>query len=165
MSDAPLVPGSVAEHTICLLLKLGQVAFRLTEDDLDELGLRVRHYSILQALADDGPQPQVGLGGYLRIDPATMASSLDTLESAGYVARVRDQQDRRRYVVEITREGTAVLGRVNGKLDQLDDRVFADLGNADRASLHRLLTGLNSGSVMPALFDTAREPTGTRKDS
>jgi DNA-binding MarR family transcriptional regulator len=163
VSEVPLVPGSVADHTICLLLKLGQVAFRLSEDRLDELGLRVRHYSILQALADNGPQPQLGLGAYLRIDPATMASSLDTLESAGYVARARDRRDRRRYVVEITSAGTAVLGQANQGLDRLDAQVLADLAPADRAALHRLLTELASSATVPALYDAVREQPWAKK--
>lgn len=165
MSEMSLVPGTVADHTVCLLLKLGQVAFRLSEDDLDELGLRVRHYSILQALADNGPQPQLGLGAYLRIDPATMASSLDTLESAGYLARARDQQDRRRYVVALTAAGTGVLDRANGRLEQLESRMLADLSAPDRTSLHRALAKLASGSTLPALFDAVRDPAGARTAS
>ena len=85
MSELPLVPGTVAEHTTCLLVKLGQVMFRIAEADLGPYGLRVRHYSILQALIDNGPMSQHALGGYLRIDPATMVTTLDDLESAGLV--------------------------------------------------------------------------------
>ncbi|MCX4984830.1 MarR family winged helix-turn-helix transcriptional regulator [Streptomyces sp. NBC_00572] len=160
-----MVPGSAAEHAICLLLKLGQVAFRLSEGELDGLGLRVRHYSILQALVDNGPQPQLGLGTHLRIDPATMASSLDTLETAGYVARARDPRDRRRYVVDVTETGSAVLARANGGLEHLDEQVFADLAPADRTALHRLLHELASGPTMPARYDAVREQPTPRKGS
>ncbi|MFF8381422.1 MarR family winged helix-turn-helix transcriptional regulator [Streptomyces sp. NPDC015661] len=160
-----LVPGSVAEHTVCLLLKLGQVAFRLSEDQLDDLGLRVRHYSILQALVDNGPQPQLGLGTYLRIDPATMVSSLDTLESAGYVSRARDQRDRRRYLVQVTAAGAAVLDRANEGFDRLDARMLEDLAPADRAALHRFLGELASGSTLPALYDAVREQPAPKKGS
>ncbi|MQY34051.1 hypothetical protein SRB17_20170 [Streptomyces sp. RB17] len=159
------MPGTVAEHTVCLLVKLGQVAFRLSEDSLEDTGLRVRHYSILQALADNGPQPQLGLGTHLRIDPATMAGSLDLLENAGYVTRARDRTDRRRYVVELTPAGTTALSRVNGKLGLLDTQVFADLAPADRTALHRILTELASGATLPTLFDEARDRTGSRKES
>lgn len=160
MAEVSLVPGTVAEHTSCLLLKLGQVVFRLAEDHLDDAGLRVRHYSILQALADNGAMSQLALGGYLRIDPATMVSSLDDLERAELAARARDPQDRRRHLVEITAAGRALLERTNRSLDELDERVLADVSAADRRALHRILTRLAGGPTLPALFDEVREQAG-----
>ena len=129
----PLVPGSIAEHTSCLLAKLGQVAFRLADERLSALGLRVRHYSILQALADLGATPQQELGTYLRIDPATMVSSVDDLEDAKFALRRRSPQDRRRYVVELTEGGEQALAEANQVLAELD-RAVGDLGNAAVAS-------------------------------
>lgn len=145
----PLVPGTPAEHTSCMLLKLGQVAFRLAEERLAELGLRVRHYSILQALADhDGPMSQLGIGGYLRIDPATMVNSLDTLEELGLASRERDSSDRRRYVVHLTDAGADVLAKANAKLVELDEHVLGDLSADSRSRLHGLLGELNAGPTL-----------------
>ncbi|MGH3859213.1 MarR family winged helix-turn-helix transcriptional regulator [Actinokineospora sp.] len=157
----PLVPGTVGDHTSCLLVKLGQVMFRLAEEELP--GLRVRHYSILQALADNGPTPQLALGAYLRIDPATMVSSLDDLENAGHAARVRDPGDRRRYLVEITESGRTVLAGANERLGELDDQAFAELSSTDRKSLHRILSKLASGATLPAAFDAIRDQPASRK--
>ena len=152
----PLVPGRVAEHTSCLLVKLGQVLFRLAEDQLDPLGLRVRHYSILQALADNGAMSQLGLGSYLRIDPATMVSSLDDLERLGLAARARDSRDRRRHVVEVTTAGGRALAAANAALVELDARVTADIPVAERPMLHQLLSTLSAGPALPAAFDETR---------
>lgn len=165
MSEAPLVPGTVAEHTGCLLVKLGQVMFRLAENHLGGLGLHVRHYSILQALADNGPTSQLDLGVFLRIDPATMVSSLDDLERMEFAARARDPQDRRRHVVQITSAGRDVLDRINRTLWEWDDRTLADLSAGDRAALHRALTTLSSGPTLPAMFDAVRDQAGSRKMS
>lgn len=159
----PLVPGTVGDHTSCLLVKLGQVMFRLAEEELP--GLRVRHYSILQALADNGAMPQLALGAYLRIDPATMVSSLDDLENAGHAARVRDPGDRRRYLVEITEAGRTALAGANECLEELDDRAFAELSSADRKALHRILSKLASGSTLPRAFDAVRDQPASRKMS
>jgi DNA-binding MarR family transcriptional regulator len=148
--------GSAADHTVCLLLRLGQVAVRLCEDALGALGLRVRHYSVLQALADNGPTAQLALGTHLRIDPATMVSSLDDLERRGYAARARDPLDRRRCVVAVTEAGLKVLGAVDGRLQGLSESVLADLPAADRRTLHRLLARLATGPTLPAAFDAVR---------
>lgn len=164
-AEQPLVPGTVAEHTACLLVKLGQVLFRLAEDELGDLGLRVRHYSILQALADNGPMSQLGLGGYLRIDPATMVSSLDDLERAGLAARTRDPQDRRRYLVELTADGRRLLAAANPALDILDDRAFGALSATDRKALHRILHKLQAHPSVVGLFEAVRDQAGSRKMS
>ncbi|MER6081354.1 MarR family transcriptional regulator [Streptomyces sp. NPDC001833] len=163
MSEAPLVPGTVAEHTICLLVKLGQVAFKIAEDGIGGTGLRVRHYSVLQALADNGAMPQLALGSFLRIDPATMVTSLDDLERAGYAERTRDPQDRRRYAVDITDDGRKILADLNRTLVDLDGEILADLSTAERQSLHGLLGGLADSPALTSLFDAARERNGTKK--
>ncbi|MFF4020854.1 MarR family winged helix-turn-helix transcriptional regulator [Streptomyces sp. NPDC001843] len=153
----------MAEHTICLLVKLGQVAFRIAEDGIGGTGLRVRHYSVLQALADNGAMPQLALGSFLRIDPATMVTSLDDLERAGYAERTRDPQDRRRYAVDITAEGRKVLARLNRTLVDLDAEILADLGATERQSLHVLLGSLAASPTLTSLFDTVREQNGGKR--
>ncbi|MFC8198162.1 MarR family winged helix-turn-helix transcriptional regulator [Streptomyces sp. NPDC057298] len=163
MAEAPLVPGTVAEHTICLLIKLGQVAFRIAEDGIGATGLRVRHYSVLQALADNGAMPQLALGSFLRIDPATMVTSLDDLERTGYAERTRDPQDRRRYAVNITAEGRKVLADLNRTLVDLDGEVLADLGITERDSLHALLGSLAGSPTLTSLFDAVREQNVARR--
>jgi len=163
MSEAPLVPGTVAEHTICLLVKLGQVAFRLAEEGISGTGLRVRHYSVLQALADNGAMPQLALGSFLRIDPATMVTSLDDLERAGYAERTRDPQDRRRYAVDITDAGRKVLADLNRTLVGLDRETLADLGTTERRSLHTLLNSLAESPALTAMFDGVREQNSAKR--
>ncbi|MER5923742.1 MarR family winged helix-turn-helix transcriptional regulator [Streptomyces mirabilis] len=153
----------MAEHTICLLVKLGQVAFRIAEDGIGGTGLRVRHYSVLQALADNGAMPQLALGSFLRIDPATMVTTLDDLERTGYAERTRDPQDRRRYAVDITAEGRKVLADLNRTLVDLDGEVLADLGATERDSLHALLGSLAGSPTLTSLFDAAREQNGARR--
>ncbi|MGV9300727.1 MULTISPECIES: MarR family winged helix-turn-helix transcriptional regulator [Amycolatopsis] len=163
--SGPLVPGGIGEHTSCLLVKLGQVAFRLAEDWLHGLGLRVRHYSVLQALADNGPMSQLSLGSYLRIDPATMVSSLDDLESLGLAARARDPEDRRRYVVDLSDAGRETLRKANTVLADLDRHVLSDLPQRSHDSLHKLLAKMNEGAVLPGEFDRMRDQTGSTKMS
>lgn len=161
--QASLVAGTVAEHTTCLLVKLGQVMYRLAENDLGDLGMRVRHYTVLQLLADNGAMSQLALGAELRIDPATMVSSLDDLEKAAFASRARDPRDRRRYLVEITAAGRRVLGRTNRGLAGLDSKALADLSAADRKALHRILMKLSAGPTLPAAFDKVREHAGARR--
>jgi DNA-binding MarR family transcriptional regulator len=144
-----LAPGGIANHPSCLLVRLGQVAYRLQEQAIGPLGVRVRHFSVLQMLADLGPTGQVDLGRQLRIDPATMAAALDHLESLEAVVRERDAADRRRYVVAITAEGRGLLKRIVAAFARVDRMIDDELG--DRAG--DLLDSLRSIADSQPLID------------
>ena len=150
---AALVPGGIAAHASCLLVKLGQVAYRLQEDRLAPLDLRVRHFSVLQGLADAGPIVQLELARYLRIDPATMAAALDHLEQRGAVARTRSPQDKRRYVVTLTQAGIDLLADAQAALSTVDEAIGHDLSAAEASQLHALLGRLGASAALADAYD------------
>ncbi|MGW6379340.1 MarR family winged helix-turn-helix transcriptional regulator [Rhodococcus sp. NPDC055112] len=153
----PLVSDAAARHTGCLLMKLGQAMFRLSEDRLADLGLRTRHYLILQALAEAGARSQLELGNQLRIDPTTMVSSIDHLEGLGLAGRTRDPQDRRRFLVAITDEGRHAAAESDRLLASLNEQTLADLDPSRRDDLHQLLLALNAGDALPQAYDATRD--------
>lgn len=154
-NDIALVPGSIASHLSCLLVKLGQVSFRLQEAALAPLNLRVRHFSVLQALADRGPSVQLELGRYLRIDPATMAAVLDDLGGMSAVARERAPEDRRRYIVTLTPEGQGLLSRAVAAVEAVDATFRAALQPQPESDPLDGLRVLASDPALAAAFDAA----------
>lgn len=153
----PLIPDLVADHTTCLLIKLGQVMFRVSEDRLAALGLRTRHFMILKVLAGEQASSQLALGTRLRIDSTTMVAAIDQLESAGLAARIRDHRDRRRFLVEITDLGMRTVEQADELVRTLNDELLAGLEPAERANLHRVLLALNSGDALPLAYDAVRQ--------
>ncbi|MFI6432400.1 MarR family winged helix-turn-helix transcriptional regulator [Rhodococcus oryzae] len=153
----PLVSDAAARHTGCLLMKLGQAMSRLSEDRLADLGLRTRHYLILQVLAEAGARSQLELGNQLRIDPTTMVSSIDHLEGLGLAGRTRDHQDRRRFLIAITDEGRRAAAESDRLLTSLNEEALADLDPARRDDLHQLLLALNAGEALPQAYDATRD--------
>lgn len=153
---ASLTPGGISDHVACLLVKLGQVAYRLTEDTLAQWGLRTRHYSVMQALSDEGALSQQDLVALLRIDRATMVSAVDELESKGFAARARSVDDRRRYNVTLTDGGVAVLAAIREGLDRLDAMVLADLGADERSRFDAVLRTLSGSGALVGAFDQLR---------
>ncbi|MBB3036359.1 MarR family winged helix-turn-helix transcriptional regulator [Hoyosella altamirensis] len=151
-----LVPAEIADHTTCLLLRLGQVTYKLTEEALAPFGLRTRHYTVLKALNASGPDGQHALGTRLRIDPATMVSVVDDLESLSCAERNRDPLDRRRVLVSITDKGRDLIGRADTALVELNDTLLVELTGGQRGALHEILATLCSGETMPAAFDQLR---------
>jgi DNA-binding MarR family transcriptional regulator len=64
---------------------------------------------------------------------------LNELEERGYVARVRDPDDRRKHNVAITDAGIAALDRADDQLRKLEDEALVGLSGDERAQLRRLL--------------------------
>lgn len=64
---------------------------------------------------------------------------LDRLGKAGLVQRERDTEDRRRVVVEITREGLSLLERVDGPFEAMEDSVLESLEPHEIEQLAELL--------------------------
>ncbi len=115
----------------------GLVAGALTAESL-----RRQHFVVLSALAERGAASQAALGRRLLIDRSDMHALLSELERDGLVARVRDPNDRRRMLVELTPAGARTLKRLDGRIDAAQEALLAPLSNADRRQLERLLAEL-----------------------
>jgi MarR family transcriptional regulator, lower aerobic nicotinate degradation pathway regulator len=114
----------------------------LVADALTAEGLRRQHFTVLSALAERGAASQAALGRRLLIDRSDMHALLSELERDGLVARVRDPNDRRRMLVELTPAGGCVLKRLDRRIEAAQDALVAPLSSADRRELRRLLTVL-----------------------
>jgi DNA-binding MarR family transcriptional regulator len=69
----------------------------------------------------------------------TMVAWLNELEDQGYVARVRDADDRRKHNVAITDAGVVALERADDQLRKLEDEALVGLSADERGQLRRLL--------------------------
>ena len=122
-----------------LAAQVARRAQRLVEEALAREGARRQHFVVLTSLAEQGPASQAALGRRLWIDRSDLHAILNELESSGQVARVRDDTDRRRNVVALTRAGRAALARLDKRVDAAQEELLAPLPAADRRELRRLL--------------------------
>ena len=125
-----------------LVAQTARRAQRLAEEALAQEGVRRQHYGVLTSLAEQGAASQAALGRRLWIDRSDLHAILNDLEQHGFVARVRDEQDRRRNVVELTRAGRTALGRLDKRVDAAQEALLAPLSHADRCEFVRLLERL-----------------------
>ena len=126
----------------------GQVARkaeRLVSDALSQEGFRRQQFTVLTSLAEQGPASQAALGRRLWIDRSDLHAILNELERDRLVRRVRDEQDRRRNVVELTPTGSAALKRMDKRVDAAQRALLEPLSSSDRLELCRLLTELTDG--------------------
>lgn len=101
-------------------------------------------FVLLIRLSEQGPARVSTLAGCLQVDLSTVSRQLTALESAGWVAREPDLDDRRASLVRITDVGLAVL-RANKEARRAAIReMLADWPEDDRADFARLLARMNS---------------------
>lgn len=125
-----------------LLVELGPVLGRT-------LALRLRrppgaeamlppHMMLLRRL-QLGPAPQSILAQQMRVSPSTMSATIDALERRGWVARERDDADRRVARVVLTEAGRAVLTTMDDvAASALDDLI----GTLSEAEIEQAVAGL-----------------------
>ena len=138
-------PTRLRELPSWLTNELARKASALVSEALAQEGARRQHFSLLTALAESGPASQADLGRRLAIDRSDLHALVNELEGSGYVARVRDEHDRRRNVVSVTQPGRAALARLDKRVDEAQKALLAPLSAADRRTLRRLLTELVDG--------------------
>ncbi len=107
------------------------------------------HMRLLMALSyvrDHDTAPQQELAEALCMDANNVVLLLNELEDMGYVARRRDPDDRRRHLVELTKEGSNALSSAERAQETIEDDVLRALDPGERAILWQLLTRALQGA-------------------
>src|SRR3954469_5166603 len=97
-------PGIAKQWPTLLMIKLGRITLHRFTEALEPFGIRPRHVAALIELRDSGQLTQQSLCGHLHLDPTNLVAILDELEQRGCATRLRDPEDRRRHLVEISRK-------------------------------------------------------------
>jgi DNA-binding MarR family transcriptional regulator len=137
-------PGSMV-----LLTRLAKVVFRRTPEEL--IGMRLRLFVTLVYLRDHDGATQQELGEAMCMDANNLVLLLNELESDGCVRRLRDPDDRRRHLVELTDGGRRALERGERAMESVEDDVLGALADDERETLRALLArALAGASEAPA---------------
>ena len=137
--------------------RVNRLAYRMrgaANHALEPLGLTIKHFGALLILDEQGSLTQRQLGDELGIDRTTMVAFVDDLENARYVVRSRNEDDRRAYVIELSRQGTSALKQAREALEQVERELLSALTGAERRAFGDLLSRVAGGSDRP---DAIRE--------
>jgi MarR family transcriptional regulator, temperature-dependent positive regulator of motility len=121
-----------------LLTRLAKQVYRRSSEEL--LGMHLRLLMALSYLRDHNGAPQQELAEALCMDANNVVLLLNELEEQGHVARLRDPDDRRRHLVELTEAGRRALAEAERAQEGIEDEVLQALDPAERATLWQLLT-------------------------
>lgn len=89
---------------------------------------------------------QNALAERIGIEGASLVRVLDELAAAGLVTRESDPSDRRANLLYLTDRGRQVTAEVEVELNELRERVFADLDTADIAAAQRVFAAIKLGA-------------------
>ena len=107
---------------------------------LREHGLTPSQYNILRILRGEGkPLPILEIASRTIAVVPGITGLIDRLEQAGFVNRVRCQNDRRVIYVELNEKGQEVLAALDEPLLALHKRLLGHLSQAELKELSRLL--------------------------
>jgi DNA-binding MarR family transcriptional regulator len=143
-----------------LLVKLGRAMQRRFNDALKPNELTPRHLHVLDELRQ-GSMSQQALADRVGVDPTKLVGLLNDLEGQQLVLRRRDPVDRRRHIVENSREGEAQVDAALAAAAAVEDEILAALDSEQRAQLRELLmlaaesSGISADCVDPTADATA----------
>jgi DNA-binding MarR family transcriptional regulator len=139
-----------------LVTRLAKQIYRRSNEEL--LGMHLRQLMTLSYLRDHDRAPQQELAEVLCMDANNVVLLLNELEDQGYVARLRDPEDRRRHLVELTAAGHKALRSAERAQETIEDEVLRALDGQERATLWRLLTRALYGAEPAGREPADREP-------
>lgn len=126
-----------APGSMVLLTRLSRLVYRRATEAV--LGMSLKEYMALNNLREQHSVTQQALGDALHLDANNCVLLLNALEAGHLAERRRDQQDRRRHIVELTPAGRLAVERADRALESVEDDVLGALSADERAVLHRLL--------------------------
>jgi DNA-binding MarR family transcriptional regulator len=145
MAASPSADTEVAEFAGQLFFRLWRASHTRIAEKLASVGLTPPLFGLLNILGAREGAIQQELGSAMGVDPSTMVSLLDQLETAGLAKRRPHATDRRAREVAITPKGRRVLERARRLASQVEDDVLQGLTGAERRQLLTLLRrALNS---------------------
>jgi DNA-binding MarR family transcriptional regulator len=155
-SGAPMLHPALVRNTGYLISRLGFYASKRFAERLATVGLTPRMWGAMNMLDHEGDVSQQQLGQAIGMDPSSMVSTIDELETKGWVERRRHPSDRRAYALHITDAGRETLTRARRIAGGAQNELLAPLDDAERAQLHGLLLRLVEAAA------AAQDPTSLK---
>src|SRR4051794_21893023 len=139
MATTPSADTDVAEFAGQLFFRLWRASHTRIAEALESIGLTPALFGLLNFLGAREGAIQQEIGSAMGIDPSTMVSLIDQLESAGLAKRRPCPTDRRAREVSITPKGRRALERGRELAMEVEDEVLQGLSAAERGELMKLM--------------------------
>jgi MarR family transcriptional regulator, 2-MHQ and catechol-resistance regulon repressor len=133
------------------LVRASETVLSRMSSDLDEKGLTLGQFGVLEALLHLGPMHQGELGRKLLRSGGDVTYVINNLERKGWVRRERVVQDQRRILIRLTPRGRILIEQEFPAHLKAIRREFGRLSLKEQESLRRLCRNLGRGRPAAAI--------------
>ena len=127
------------EHVWLIMMKAMRVLTRYAAAGIEETGLGLTDFGILEALLHKGPLPVNTIGPIVDLTPGSISIAVDRLFAKGLVSRVESGEDRRVRIVALTPRGKDLIAPAFRKHAGQMRRVFLELSPEELRNLELAL--------------------------
>jgi MarR family 2-MHQ and catechol resistance regulon transcriptional repressor len=137
-------------HTWLVMMKAMQALTRYAMAGLEESGLGLSDFAVLEVLLHKGPLPVNVIGPKVNLTPGSISVAVDRLVAKGLVSRAESPDDRRVRIVALTPRGKGVITPIFKEHAATMEKVFADLSRDELRKLERQLKriGMRAESLL-----------------
>src|ERR1035438_6623536 len=97
------------EHVWLVMMKAMRALTRYAAAGIEETGLGLSDFGVLELLLHKGPLPVNTIGPIVNLTPGSISVAVDRLFEKGLVSRVESTEDRRVRIVTLTPRGKDVI--------------------------------------------------------
>jgi DNA-binding MarR family transcriptional regulator len=125
-------------HTVAAALRA-----EVTSSVLEPLGLTFSQYICMRLLSHSPGRSNADLARDVSVSPQAMNMVVRGLQQRGLVSRPATVASGRSLPAELSRDGTALLERIDPGIREAEAKVLAPLSDHDRGHFRRLLADLS----------------------
>jgi MarR family transcriptional regulator, 2-MHQ and catechol-resistance regulon repressor len=115
-------------HVWLVMMKAMRALTKYAAVDIEETGLGLTDFGVLEVLLHKGPLPVNTIGPIVDLTPGSISIAVDRLFEKGLVSRVESPEDRRVLIVALTPRGKDLIVSAFRKHSGQMKRLFSELG-------------------------------------
>jgi MarR family 2-MHQ and catechol resistance regulon transcriptional repressor len=127
------------DHVWLVMMKAMRALTRYAAAGIEETGLGLSDFGVLEALLHKGPLPVNTIGPIVDLTPGSISIAVERLVAKGLVSRVESAEDRRVRIVTLTPRGKELIAAAFRKHSGQMKNVFSELSPEELRGLEAAL--------------------------
>jgi MarR family 2-MHQ and catechol resistance regulon transcriptional repressor len=135
------------DHVWLVMMKAMRALTRYAAAGIEETGLGLSDFGVLEVLLHKGPSPVNTIGPMVDLTPGSISVAVDRLVAKGLVSRVESPEDRRVRIVALSPRGNDLIVFAFRKHSGQMKRVFSELSPEELRGLEATLKKVGKRAV------------------
>jgi len=136
------------DHAWLVMMKAMRALTRYAAAGIEETGLGLSDFGVLEVLLNKGPLPVNTIGPIVDLTPGSISIAVDRLFAKGLVTRVESTEDRRVRIIALTPRGKGLIVPAFKKHSAQMKRVLSELSAEELRSLEVALKKLGKRAAL-----------------